>query len=406
MVFSKKSVVVFLLLLFFSNAYNYVYWDSQLARQLCYFIGLIILFLCFDPRILRWKFNILILALFIEPMLSLISVINYEKSIGNENILNMTIGSLYLLPFVFKRFHFKEHDLISGLVIFALLGLFIQIFQLLNPSLASFGLYKESIGHEFYVESRNGINRYRLDIYMESLFCLFYYWDKFMRLITMKYFVLILAFMFSIYVYLSRQIILISILGILFSFIFYYRHNIKINHLIFLSIFAVIGIICSSYLFDELLLKTSDELNEDNIRVTCFYFYGEKILRSPLTFLIGSGMPNELEYWKSMLKLTPSDIGIVGEMFYFGALWILLYFYTLYVCVVKQRKQTPMYVTVFLVSTFIASYQIFPYVYNHRDMHVLWAIVLYLAFYSHTTITYQKRKITTLSEGVIIKHKE
>lgn len=401
---SSKSFVVFFLLFFFSNAYNYVYWDSQLARQLCYIIGLIILFLCFDPRILRWKYNLIILALFIEPMLSLISVINYEKSVGNENILNITIGSLYLLPFVFKKFHFKEHDLISGLVIFTLLGFFIQIFQLLNPSLASFGLYKESIGHEFYVESRNGINRYRLDIFMESLLCLFYFWDKFMRKINMKYFLFILAFMFSIYVYLSRQIIIISILGILFSFIFCYRHKIKINHLIILSIFVIIGIICSSYLFDELLLKTSDELNEDNIRVTCFYFYGEKILRSPLTFLIGSGMPNDLEYWKSILKLTPADIGIVGEMFYFGVLWILLYIYTLYVCVVKRRKQTPMYVIVFLVSTFIASYQIYPYAYNHRDMHVLWAIVLFLAFYSHSTTIYQNRKKTTLSQSNIISH--
>ena len=374
-----KSIIILLLLVFLSNGYNYVYWDISIARRFYLILGIIIFLISLSAKDIKLRYSHIYILLFLEPLLSIITVLTYDKGFANDNIYNLSLAPLYLLPYVYKKYHFENSEIINGVIYFALIGFVIQIIQLLFPSSAVFGISHEMNSLGDYVEIRNGINRYRLDIYFESMLCLFFYWNKYIKQGKTFYLIFVFIFLFSIYIYLSRQLIFVSIFGLVFSYFFIYRKKVTfwVNILIIVSVFLVLHY--SSVLFDFFVEQTTTDLTEDYVRFEALYFYWDKIISNPLSLIIGSGMPTDLYMWKIAYLYTPSDIGFVGEMFYFGLLWVLLYVYILYICLYKNRAITPSFVVIFLISSFMSCYQVFPYLFNHPDTHVLWISLLYIA---------------------------
>lgn len=133
----------------------------------------------------------------------------------------------------------------------------------------------------------------------------------------------------------------------------------------------------SDILFGALIEQTKEEANEENIRLLAFGFYWNKIIENPLTFILGSGHPESLNLWQNELKLWTSDIGIIGSMFHYGLLWIILYFYIIYTILKKYAKSIPLYIKLYILGTFINSILIFPY--RDAKEYLIITIILYIS---------------------------
>lgn len=89
--------------------------------------------------------------------------------------------------------------------------------------------------------------------------------------------------------------------------------------------------------------------------------------------------------------MTPRDIGIIGEMYHYGFLWVLMYGYMLYLILWKYRKLLPIYIKMYVFGTSVNSLFIFPYRMGMEFM--IWSSVLYIAslYITH----FQKQLIVT-----------
>ena len=182
-------------------------------------------------------------------------------------------------------------------------------------------------------------------------------------------------FSISIYFYLTRQILItiIATLGITFLL-----DKKKHWSIIFLFIFATVIL----YFYWENLfgffVKDYEETQHytTDIRIECAEFVIPKILDNPLVAIVGHGhLPIERNSWYDM-GYHLSDIGFIGESFYYGIVWVVGYFFVVYGIVMKHRKEIPLYIRLYVICTALPSFMIFPY---HNEMGILtWACVLYI----------------------------
>ena len=173
------------------------------------------------------------------------------------------------------------------------------------------------------------------------------------------------------------------------SYLFIKNTKARVVSIMLIGILSLVLLQYSSELFKELFNRTKTELVSMNVRVISTGFYWEKICENPITFLFGNGHPTLLSKWAKK-GLFPSDIGLIGEMFYYGILWIILYLYTVYLILVKYGKRLPLYIKLFVFGTFTNSIMIFPY--RNDAEYFVWTTILYLASlylgrYRNTTCT-------------------
>lgn len=76
------------------------------------------------------------------------------------------------------------------------------------------------------------------------------------------------------------------------------------------------------------------------------------------------------------MRVYPSDIGIVGQWFYYGVIWVLTYVVLLYKLLVKYNRVLPLYIKLFVFGAFVNCIMIMPY-YNNF-CYLIWAEVLYI----------------------------
>lgn len=60
-----------------------------------------------------------------------------------------------------------------------------------------------------------------------------------------------------------------------------------------------------------------------------------------MQFLFGNGHPDEMRYWGDFWGIWASDVGFFGELFIYGACWVLLYFYQVWLVLVKYKDRVP-----------------------------------------------------------------
>lgn len=173
------------------------------------------------------------------------------------------------------------------------------------------------------------------------------------------------------------------------SIFFIQNNKIKMKYVI---IIAVCGMMCFYFidiLFEEFYDRTLKETNAHNIRWIATNFYWQKICEDPITFLFGNGHPKLLYKWQEK-GLHPSDIGFIGEMFHYGVLWIALYFYSVYMILVKYGRKLPLYIKLFVLGTFTNSIMIFPY--RNSCEYLVWTTMLYVAslYIAHVKLSHKK----------------
>lgn len=381
---NKKFILIFtfLFIIYTTNFINYSYWNPTLGGRISYFLYLFIGYLALKSNISRYQLplkNIITLLFFIPLLCIITKIFHYGESISDEKIIIFS-GLTFLFFYIFYKYHITENDIIKLLSIFGLIVFIIQVYQQILPSKAIFGIYNENtLGYETdnIASIRNNLYRFRLGTSLFTIFCTYYYWDQFRQKIDIKNFILFIIFLVSIYLYMTRQLMISTIITLCFS-IFYIR-NIKIRISVILTIILLMIILFyySDILFGALIEQTKEEVNEENIRLLAFGFYWNKIITNPLTFILGSGHPESLNIWQNEFKLWTSDIGIIGSMFHYGLLWIILYFHIIYLVLKKYAKFLPLYIKLYMLGTFINSILIFPY--RDAKEYIIITIILYIS---------------------------
>ena len=159
----------------------------------------------------------------------------------------------------------------------------------------------------------------------------------------------------------NRQTMFSVFTGIIIFLLF--SRNVK--HKFLISITLCFGCVFLSLYADAIfgkLANVSGDLNGG--RMPSYIFFWNKITNSSMSFWMGNGLGSsgslygsEENYYDNF-PVTPSDIGIVGTMYYWGGLYVIAYI----VCVVRyllSRRLDVFYKAIlfsFLVSCPIASY--------------------------------------------------
>jgi len=286
--------------------------------------------------------------------------------------------SAFLFYYIYNICRIGEQDITNIFTVIALCAFGIQIYQILFPQSAVFGIYDEGIRQPRHAvaEIRNGIYRFRLETYFFTLFCLYYYWNRLLAKLTLRNIVLFSVFLASTYLYLTRQIMIAAVITLICSYFFIKSTKARIVSVMLIGILSLALLQYSDELFKDLFNRSHTEIGSINIRLVSIGFYWGKICENPVAFLFGSGHPAMLGKWAER-GLYPSDIGLIGEMFHYGILWIMLYLYTVYLILMKYGRRLPLYIKLFVFGTFTNSIMIFPY--RNDAEYFVWATILYLA---------------------------
>lgn len=382
----KRREFSLLLIIYITLAFNFYNYSVKLAdyKIVLLVLDIILLFyylMSHGILVFRGKslFKTLIPLLFIVPYLS---GINKVITAGTHFLSIPTILSTFgfLAYYVLNYKNISERRIINTFFIIGIFLFFIQIYQQVFPQKAMFGIYseEESLLNNYEITgTRNGILRYGLAANCVILVCMYYSWGKMIENFTFKRLVFFLIFFISMYLTLTRQIVFASIASLLCTYVIEKKTNKSkrkfLSLVTFLLFVVTIGLNFQS-LFGELIERTESDLTVDNIRYASFVYYGEKIFTNPLTFLIGNGF---ISYAASKeLNLDPSDIGFVGQAYFYGILWIILWIYTIYLILYRYRKFAPLYVKLYVIGTTIQSVGIFPY--RSAGECLVWATMLYL----------------------------
>lgn len=375
------SIIAFI---FFSTQFfGYAYWNPTYAGWCSYFIYAFIIAFVYSHKnklqTIYAPFKSIAWGLLFLSLLGMVvrQVIYPGFSLYEERHYIFPVAT-FLFYYIYYICGCREQD-ITRIFLFISLCIFcIQIFQIAFPEKAVFGIYDEELrgSRKAIAEIRNGIYRFRIPGYFFTLFCIYYYWNKLLLRITQKDVLIFSILLASMYLYLTRQIMFATFFTLTCSFLFIKNSSFKVKSIAVIIACGLIGLYFASDLFGEFYKSTLQEANTGNIRWVATRFYWEKICSSPFTFLFGNGHPQSLQKWKE-LGLHPSDIGFIGEIFYHGALWILFYFYTVYLIIIKYGRMLPLYIRLFVFGTFIDSIMIFPY--RSAKEYLVWVSMLYIA---------------------------
>lgn len=298
-------------------------------------------------------------------------------SVEHEMSMTLSWTLLSILFFYFTNFNIKEETIISGLTIFAVLTSIIQIIQQFLPEYAIFGIIdpvSEEYGGEI-ATIRNGLYRFRVGNCFIQMFCFFYYWHLLMKKINVKTIILVAIFAISIYLYLTRQIMMSVIATCMISFILF--RNIKSNMaIIIVVLFAILLYAYWDLLFARLISDYYDDTYTTDIRFAFLSWTHDFFQKNIFTFILGEGHSARI-FNLIQRGFYVSDIGFIGTIFYFGILWPLVYFKLVYDLLVKYNRFIPDYIRSFVLASCLINLFIFSYT-NALSM-ILWAIVIYIS---------------------------
>ena len=284
------------------------------------------------------------------------------------------IGIFWIL----KKYKVTERTIIITLTIFAIATCVIQIYEQINPELAIFGVIDPTADNYMgeIADMRNDLYRLKVGSAFIQIFCFFYYWDRVISKKQYVYLIIVFLLAASIYLYLTRQLIIAVSATCLLSLILQNTNSSKRVAFILLLFFGYALINNYEVLFGSLVSDYSDNTYTTDIRWECMSNTLSWQFDNLLSFIIGAGHPIYLlERWYTK-GYDMSDIGFIGAGFYYGLIWVVAYFKFVVTLLRKHRKQLPNYIILYFISTAIMSLFIFPYT-NAPGIFV-WTCTIYI----------------------------
>ena len=243
---------------------------------------------------------------------------------------------------------------------FVKLGLtIIQQFTLPNTFFAArFEGYDEVRGVYMEQEIRSGIARFLIsDAYYLYLIVAFRAFQKMRKKISVKSLVLFVLCCLGIYLDQTRQIMfsfLVTLLAISF-----FKSKRKLVYLFVVGIIVLISLQFVNILFGELIEQTSNEADDDYIRLLSYTYYLTDY-HGLFSFLFGNGYGDhlsswgkEIDYLEVNLRLYRVDIGIVGAYHLLGAVFVFVMILYCFKVIKKNWSYIDEYLQMMLFSILV-----------------------------------------------------
>lgn len=313
-----------------------------------------------------------VLLLILIPFISVIPCFYYRGQDIFTTVVATRNVCFWFVYFLLHQVSFGEKKICKVLISFGTIATFVYLIQqIAYPTYYWF----DSISATF-VDVRSGFYRFRLFWNNPYIyFAFFYYAVIALKRKNTTYKALALFFFSGIFLTLTRQIWLCCLLPV-FMYPLLNGKNISLKKILSICVsfvllyFLVVNMV--SILGAKLVNDTLNDLNsDDNIRMLALNFYGLEYWVNSLNVIFGNGLPsfgkseygNFIYYMENVRGLYRADIGIVGVMSQYGAIYVfalLLY----YVKVFKNFKYLPTHLRMLFVASVmnlpLASWDIFP----------------------------------------------
>ena len=381
----KKSTVVLhvaiviYLLVVYTEGFSYRFWEDSFGKTISITTTLIsFLFYILYLFSREWNNNyfskiLISLPLFVFISLVMKSFILSERFIDLFNLLHL--GALTSFSII-QKFKVKEREIIIALTIFLLLTIAIQIYQQYFTSVYLFGISERGIesGERWGYNLRNGLMRFQVGCPLIAFLLTFKYWQNILEKRKIIYVFLFIVSLSSLYFYLTRQFIISVIITLLISASQFSGRGGKKYVFLMSFIFATFIV----YFYDELLgfiIKSSREDSYSiDIRLECISFFFKQSFDDPLFFLLGHADSAVQITWKENYGFYASDIGVIGQLYVRGIIYVLLFFLTIKKVLFNYRDIVPLYIRLFFISILFLCLTYFPYM--NACLSVLWVLVL------------------------------
>lgn len=310
----------------------------------------------------------------------------YGGGLGYGLESNIFVAFVFSAYYIFHYLNPTEQLLIKLLTFVGLVVLAIQVFQQLYPEMAIFSMFTEDmrqdlgLSQEYITGMRNGLYRFMPIAQHFPLFLLCYYFSKLLSDYKLKTLLFTIAFAVSTYLMLTRMFMICACISCVFIYIFQKnRKKSKFIPFLILLVGASLLISYSDVLFAQLFdSKDSDVDYSTAARMDCIPFMLEQSVSNPILLITGHGYPDLLWKWGGQLGYWYNDIGIWGQIYPYGIIWLIVYLRIVYCFIIKYKKNLPAYIRsyvfgLFCICTVMSSYA------NSLDMTLLWVAVLYIA---------------------------
>jgi hypothetical protein len=290
----------------------------------------------------------------------------------------MTFSSLYFLA----KNKVTERQCLWLLVVFGSISFILQVYQLMHLDNCIFGFNTEGGSG-----TRNDIARLFIGSPLYAMFLVYFSWTNVIRCNGLKKIISIIgfvAFLISIYLYLTRQCIVAVCITIIASIFMQKNNRMKMVTLLLCCVLFIFLYNYSEKLFGDFIYMTQNDTYSTDIRKKAYPFFISRIFSDPIRLFVGHGHIEEISKIGVAKGLWADDIGIIGDMYYYGVLWGIAYFWML-TRTWKNRKFLPLYLKMYVFSTLIHSPMISAYA--NGLMAFLWTIVVYISMLRTTNST-------------------
>lgn len=380
----KWIILIFIILVFYSHGFNMLGWDIFVPSPYYLVASLIlIMFTLSSYKVAQknGKANIGYASfLCFWPFVSLLwAALSWGANIYHEgrDVLDWTLLSSFF--FVFSKYKVKETTIIGGLTLFAIVTAMIQIYEQIHPENAIFGIINPEDMDEGgdIAGIRNNLYCLKVGSYLLQMFCYFYWWQKLLRRLTIKNIFIVSLLAVSIYLYLTRQVLISVIAVSVFSIILSKGRNTIIISTFIIITCAVLLYFYWDILFGNLIKDYSDDSYTTDIRFEFISYIGQYYIMHPFDTLLGQ-LHSPIEFvWRESKRYFISDIGFIGVIFYFGIFWLYRYFNYIYTTIRYFRKKIPSYLLLYILGCSVICLFIFSYT-TAVNMFV-WICLLYIS---------------------------
>lgn len=374
---SLRIILLLLLAVLASHVFNMVGWTKTNIPLYHDFVGLFFfLFYLLKYRKIQKQrdiFEKLIKFLWIWPLITLL-----VKQIFTNEPISIEMQALITMTFAVTSYYFMSYYKISEklvlliVIIIAITTFSIQIIQQYIAPYPMFGI--DSEGELGAV--RNNLYRYSLPTFCFVSFALFYYYERLNRKFSLLNLMLLGIMAASLYFSLTRQLMISALVTIALSYISVNSSKMKRNIGIVLCIAFFFLYQYFDVLFGDLVNLSRTDTYSTDIRQEAIPFILEKSFDNPLQFIFGHGHPQVIYDWGEKDGIWTVDVGIIGELYSYGIVWVIVYFVTTYKILFTYRKKIPLYIRLFVIDCIVHSLMIGPY--NNPIKCIAWVFMLYI----------------------------
>lgn len=378
---SIRTISIILVVIICSNGLNILGWSFFFPLMYYAIMNLILIF-CYLVFLRKYNnslyFSKYASYLIIWPII----VILFTNFVGGSsyNELRKCFPIIAVFFFIYKRYDFNEKNIISAFTIIGLLTTLIQIYEQLHPEFAIFGVVDPDSDNYYgdIAGKRNDLYRLWVGSYSVQVFCFNYYINKFFEKRNLFNIIFCLIFAVSIYLYLTRQLLVIAALCVIMSLLLSKTNKSKITSYLLFIVMSIGVVYYWDLLFSDFIESYHENTYTTDIRWEFMSFLFDQYITNPIAALIGHGhLPIE-QYWADKYSYYLGDVGFVGDgSFYYGIIWCVVYFYVVFVFYTKLRNIIPTYLVCFVLATFCDSIFCFPFF--DRTSMLVWISVLYIS---------------------------